>query len=159
MVWRTVIVLALFLGLSCGNGKSDSGTDSSPTRKKKKAVKKQESKTTQCNRLIQIINTEQEVVKSSTGADSAALRTLANKLDGVAIKVSTVKLTDEKLIAFRDSYTKMASDLAASSRKVADAVDAVDRDALTEGTKAMQSFGTRESKIVGDLNVYCTGSE
>jgi hypothetical protein len=117
-----------------------------------------DSKISQCNRLIKVINDEQGPLKNATGSDPAALKKLAETLDGVSKKVGTVELADEKLVGFRDEYKKMAEDLAKVSRDTAGALESNDPGKAAEAAKQMSSFGPRETELVNNINKYCSGS-
>lgn len=112
----------------------------------------------QCNRLIKVINDEQEPLKKAPGSnDPAALKTIADTLDTVAKKVAEVDLEDERLVKFRDDYKTMAEDLAKASRDTAGAFESNDPKKAAEATKHMASFGPRETELVGAINKYCQG--
>jgi hypothetical protein len=116
-----------------------------------------DSKTRQCNRLIGVINKEQEPLKKEPPKldDPGSLRTFGDTLDGVAKQVSTVELKDEELGGFRDNYAKMAKDLAKVARDMANAVEAKDVAKQSESGKTMSTFEGRENELVGGLNGYC----
>jgi len=116
-----------------------------------------DGKISQCNRLIGVINKEQGPLKSASGSDPAALKKLAETLDGVAEKVEAVKLKDDKLVGFRDEYAKMAKDLAKASRETAEALAGNDPKKAQEAAKAMGGFGPRENTLVDKINKYCQG--
>jgi hypothetical protein len=115
-------------------------------------------KTTQCNRLIRIINMEQGPMKAASGSDPAVLRNLAATLDDVAKTVRAIKLTDKKLIGFRDGYATIAVDLGKASRVTADALAANDATRAATAAKVMSSFAPRESKVIDGINKHCMQS-
>jgi regulator of extracellular matrix RemA (YlzA/DUF370 family) len=119
-----------------------------------------DSKINQCNRLIEVINKEQDPIKNmkTSGNDAGSFKKLADVLDGVAGKVKGVELKDEKLVKFRDDYAKMAEELAGSSREAAEALGGTDMKKTTEAIKKMQSVGPRESELVDNINKYCSGT-
>jgi hypothetical protein len=112
----------------------------------------------QCNRVIEVINAEQEPLKDASGSDAPALRSLASLLDNVASKVSSVRVEDDKLIKFRNDYATMAKDLANAARETASALLSDDSSKAAEAAKNMSSFGSRESELVDNINQYCSGS-
>jgi hypothetical protein len=111
----------------------------------------------QCNRLIRVINAEQDPIKKASGGDPTALKNLADALDNVATKVEAVDVKDEKIVGFRDQYAGMAKELATASRSTAAALEEKDSKKATEAASHMSSFGTRESELVGEINGYCSG--
>lgn len=111
----------------------------------------------QCNKLIRVINAEQEPIKQASGSDPEALKKLAGALDNVGKKVSEVAIDDQAVVGFRDRYAEMAGELAKAARETATALEAKDADKATEAAKHMSSFGSRESELVGEINGYCSG--
>jgi hypothetical protein len=109
----------------------------------------------QCNGLITVINEEQGKHKDLKGESPEELNKLADALDATAKKIGEVEIEDEKLLAFRGEYKKMAEDLAKSAREAATASD--DRDKLEKAIKTMQAIGPREDKLVNDINSFCQG--
>src|SRR5262245_11065391 len=101
-----------------------------------------DSKTRQCNRLIGVINKEQEPLKKDPPKldDPASLRGFADTLDGVAKQVTAVEVKDEQLGIYRDDYAKMAKDLAKVARDMANAVEAKDVTKQSESGKTMSTF-------------------
>jgi hypothetical protein len=118
-----------------------------------------DGKTRQCNRLISVINKEQEPLKKSPPKldEPASLRSFADTLDAVGKQVAAVELADEELLEYRDSYGKMAKDLAKVARDMANAVEAKDVSKQSEAGKTMSTFEGRENDLVGGLNGYCQG--
>jgi hypothetical protein len=117
-----------------------------------------DGKINQCNRLIDVINKEQGPLKNLKGNDPEELKKLAETLDGVGSKVKAVELNDDKLVAFRDDYAKMAEDLAATSRETAEALASNDPKKAGEAAKKMNSFTPRETELVDNINKYCSGN-
>jgi hypothetical protein len=112
---------------------------------------------TQCNKLIRVINAEQEPIKQASGSDPESLKKLADALDNVSEKVSEVSIEDEAVVGFRDRYANLAGELAKAARDTATALEAKDSETAEEAAKHMASFGTRESELVGEINGYCSG--
>jgi hypothetical protein len=116
-----------------------------------------DGRVSQCNRLIQVINTEQEPLKGTAGAEPAALRKLADVLEELASKVEGVEIADEKLVQFRTDYAAMVRELGAVSRQTATHLESDDPSKATESAKQMSTFGARETELVENINQYCTG--
>ena len=113
----------------------------------------------QCNRLVRVINGEQEPIKRASGSDPEALNKLADALDNVGAKVLAVELDDTRVIEFRDKYGAMAKELAVAARDTASALEAKDDKKATDAANHMSSFGTRESELIGEINGYCSGKQ
>lgn len=118
-----------------------------------------EGRVAQCNRLIEVINEEQEPIKQmkSAGHDAKAFKKLGDVLDGVAKRVGEVPISDTKLKGLQAEYVTMARGLADASREAAVALGGTDMKVTTEAIKKMQTFSPRESEIVDDMNKYCSG--
>ncbi len=116
-----------------------------------------DSRITQCNELIGVINAEQEPIKRASGDDPESLMKLATALDQVGVHVGDVALKDASLVTFRDNYAAMAKELATAARDTAAAIEAKDAEKATKAANHMTSFGTRESELVGEINGYCSG--
>ena len=117
-----------------------------------------ESQLVQCNRLIEVINSEQEPLRQVAGSDPAALSDLAVMLRSVAQKVGAVPLSDATLLAYRRSYVQMTLDLADVSSAAAEAMRDAGSTVAAEKVATMGEIGRRESELVDSLNRYC-GSE
>jgi hypothetical protein len=125
-------------------------------------------KVDQCNDFIGVANTSQTVISSLAldSDDPAKLEAEAAKIDGEAKKVSAVDLKDEKLAAFRNDYAANLTKLAKNVRDLgALAKNAKDPNAkgLEAQLKKLEADGKvledNESKVVDQVNVYCTGSK
>ena len=128
------------------------------TARQERAKQALRTKLDECNRLIEVINKEQGPLKEASGTDPAALRKLADTLDGVAKRVGAIELTDEKLVVFRNEYAQMATDLGKASRDTAAALADNDPSKAAEAAKTMSSFGRRESDVVDNIKKHCAGS-
>lgn len=112
----------------------------------------------QCNRLIDVINGEQDLIKDAASKnDVEGLKKLAETLDEVGKKVDGVELKDEKLQEFRGDYKKMVEDLAKVSRDSAEALETNDPNKAQDAQKKMSKFGARENELVNGINEYCQG--
>jgi hypothetical protein len=117
-----------------------------------------DGKVSQCNRLIEIINAEQESLKNASGSDPAALDSLGDVLENTGEAVGAVRLRDPELKRLRNDYRTMAHDLAKASRQTAQALRGNDPNLAAIAAKKMSSFGGLESALVDDINRYCSGS-
>jgi len=117
-----------------------------------------DSRIGQCNRLIEVINGEQQHIKDAAkNTDAAGMKKLADTLDGVAGKVNSVELKDDKLVGFRNDYKGMVEDLSKVARDSAAAIESQDPNKAQEAKKKMNSFSTRENDLVNSINKYCSG--
>ena len=114
-----------------------------------------DNKIGQCNHLIKVINEEGKNIKGMSGDDTASLNTASTTLENTSKKVAAVELKDPKLIAFRDTYKKMAEDLAAAAKDTAAAIDSKDAKRIREAHDKMNAFPKRENDLVSDINKYC----
>lgn len=116
-----------------------------------------DGKISQCNRLIEVINAEQNTIRNAKTDDANAMKELADKLDGVVKKVEGVEVKDEKLVKFRGDYIGLISDFAKTARNTAGAMESKDLNKLQEAQKELKKIGPRESNLVNDINSYCQG--
>jgi len=115
-------------------------------------------KINQCNRLIDVINGEQDLIKTAASKnDVEGLKKLAETFDEVGKKVDAVELKDEKLRGFRSDYKKMVDDLAKVSRDSAEAYETNDPAKSEDAEKKMSKFTARENELVNSINEYCQG--
>lgn len=120
-----------------------------------------QKKIEECNALVAVINDGVEKVQKGTTATSDGgaavdeLRALADELDKVAKSAGEVQLTIPELQKFREDYQGMATEVAASARELADAVDDVDMEKMTEAQSRMDSAVKQEDPLVEKLNQFC----
>ena len=69
--------------------------------------------------------------------------------------VKAVELKDKRLMELRDSYAKMASELANTTEQTAATLRRKDAEAIEKMRTKIKSFQPRERKLVADLNGYC----
>lgn len=111
----------------------------------------------QCNRLIQVINSEQEKVRDRPATDPAALRKLAESLSSISKKVAAVELEDAELLRMRDEYATMTDELAKAAGDTAKALEANDYELADKSNEQLETVGKREGPLVAELNKYCSG--
>ncbi len=115
----------------------------------------------QCNRLIDAINEEQPKLSKSFRASPTpeptpeALDTFAKRLDELGAKIKRIELKDGKLVAYRDGYAKLATDIATAARKTAAAFE--DRKEAAKAAAELNSFKENEKTLVKQINEYCQG--
>lgn len=121
-----------------------------------------QTKIEECNALVSVINKGVDKVQKGTtatpdggGAAVDELRALADELDNVAKETAAVKLTLPDLQKFGEDYKAMATEVAASARELADAVDNVDMEKMTAAQARMDAAVKREDPLVGEINKFC----
>jgi hypothetical protein len=124
-----------------------------------------ESKVSQCNKLITVVNKAANDARSlgqSSGADKTAqldkFSQLADKLDGYTNELNAIDLKDETLKGLRTQFIKMYRGTGASSRELVTAVKAKNSKAANTAVQALQVATAQEPKLVSDANKYCQGS-
>ncbi|MFO0678666.1 MAG: hypothetical protein U0169_19195 [Polyangiaceae bacterium] len=127
------------------------------------------SKVDQCNAFIERANASQTVVAAVhlDSEDPAAIEAAAAKVDVEAKGVADVKLEDAKLVELKTKYSasltafaKTARDLAAIVKASKDAKGAAGLDDRLKKLEADAEKAEKdESKVVDEVNVYCTGSK
>ena len=122
-----------------------------------------ESRTPQCNRLVDAINQEHAkmapILVEAGGPEptETSLESYARANDDLAAKLRGLKLKDAKLVAYRDRYHEIVQGLAAATRKTA-----VRLDTPREAQKAadeVKAFSPRKRALEQDINAYCRGSK
>ncbi|MEQ9320720.1 MAG: hypothetical protein RIF41_16255 [Polyangiaceae bacterium] len=120
-----------------------------------------QTKIEECNALVSVNHKGVDKVKKGTtatpdgGAAVDELRALADELDNVAKQTAEVKLTLPDLQKYGEDYKAMATEVAASARELADAVDNVDMEKMTAAQARMDAAVKREDPLVGEINKFC----
>jgi hypothetical protein len=127
------------------------------------------SKVEQCNSLVDHAGKAQSAVGalSLDSDDPKVLQDGAAKVEAAAKAFTAVELKDEKLVGFRNSYgelltslSKIVTDVAAATTEAKDPAKA---DAAAAKTKKLvddaNALTKKESSLVDEINVYCSGSK
>jgi hypothetical protein len=127
------------------------------------------SKVEQCNAFIDQAGKAQAAVNALNldSEDPKVLQQGGQSIDQAAKSFSAVELKDEKLVAFRGAYSeiltglsRVISDLASAT---AEAGDAAKAEAAAAKTKKLvddaNALEKRESTLVDEINVYCSGTK
>jgi type VI protein secretion system component VasK len=121
-----------------------------------------ESKVSQCNKIIKIANEaatiSSEANKSSSSKNSKSLVDLATKLEKIANDIQATEIKDEKLLGFKDRFTKLYQDASKGLKDTAAAIDKKDIKAANKAVATLQKSSSDEKTLVTDINTYCTGS-
>jgi hypothetical protein len=119
-------------------------------------------KIAECNKLIQVANAQQEVIKNATtklgsSDDPADIENLATTMEKAGKDIAAVDLKDQKLKGMQKDYQTMLDGAAKNCRELVTAVKAKNIAGITKAKTALGNVGTEESKVVGQINAYCQG--
>ena len=120
------------------------------------------SKVSQCNELIQVINTAVTEVQSVTQSPEAstnpeALVQIADTADRAVEQMQAVELQDEQLLEYQQSFITMYQDTSAASRAIYTASQNQDLEAAQAALGQLQAATAPEPGLVNDVNAYCGG--
>lgn len=122
-----------------------------------------QKKITECNNLIQVINTGVQSLEkggklqADDGGANANLKTMADAMDKVAVDASKVELTVPELKKFSGDYQGMAKDVAKAAREMLAAADAKDVKRMNDAQTAMEKAVKQEDPLVDSINKFCQG--
>ncbi|MEZ4446494.1 MAG: hypothetical protein R3B72_45870 [Polyangiaceae bacterium] len=120
-----------------------------------------QTKIEECNALVGVINTGVEKVQKGVsatpdgGAAVGELRSLADELEAIAGEAAKLKLTLPELTKFSGDYQTMAKNVATAARELADAVDNVDVEKMSEAQTRMETAVKQEDPLVEQINKFC----
>jgi hypothetical protein len=116
------------------------------------------TKTDQCNAFIEQANAAEKTIETVEGFGNAEkLQADAAKIDGHARGVESVKLDDARLKELQGKYVANLGLYSKNLRATAAASgDGAKLEALEKEDEQIQRDG---SKLIDDINVYCTGSK
>ena len=132
--WRFVTVAISFLVVSCTS-----------------------SRVYQCNKLTEAINKADRAtlsVKTGLPADFIAA---ADGLDQIVLELKMVEVNDQKLLALRESFVLMYSDLGQLFRHTAIAISKQDRQGIKSYLVSLKEANNQDKILVQDINRYCAG--
>ncbi len=118
-------------------------------------------KVKECNAFVTVINSGVDRVTKTinTAPDSGAavneLRTLAEEMDAISAEANKIPLSLPDLQKLSERYQTMVTDIAASARELATAVDNVDRENMTKAQASLNQAVKREGPLVEELNKFC----
>jgi phosphoglycerate-specific signal transduction histidine kinase len=113
------------------------------------------NKVAECNKLIEVANTEGGKV-GDPGADANAMKKMADEANGVAKRIGEVDVKMPELVKFRDEMKKQYTDLAAAATKAGDAAAKNDLTKAQEALKEFTATSAANAKLVGDINKFCS---
>ena len=115
------------------------------------------SRVSQCNKLTEAINKADRAtlsVKTGLPADFIAA---ADGLDQIVLELKMVEVNDQKLLALRESFVLMYSDLGQLFRHTAIAISKQDRQGIKSYLASLKEANAKDRVLVQEINIYCTG--
>jgi DNA repair ATPase RecN len=117
-------------------------------------------KIAECNKLIQGANAQQQTLKSAESKMSgtpADMETVAVAFDKSSAEIAAIDLKDAKLKSFQKDYQDMLTRASKSCRDLSSAAKTKNVAMITKAQAEISSLGGNESKVVNEINSYCTG--
>jgi DNA repair protein RadC len=120
------------------------------------------SKVSQCNELIQVINTAVSEVQAVTQGPEAstnpeALVQIADTADRAVDQMQQVELQDEQLVEYQQSFISMYQETSAASRAIYEASQNQNLEAAQTALGQLQAATAPEPVLVNNVNTYCGG--
>ena len=121
------------------------------------------SKIAECNKLIEKANaamtTANNAQKKIDGKDDGKeMGDMATQLDAAKADIQSVQLTDATLKGYQAQYVSTLDKMSTAAKAMQAAGDKQDIAGMTAGLKDLQSAADDNSKLVDNINKYCTGS-
>jgi hypothetical protein len=121
------------------------------------------NKIAECNKLIEKANsamtTANNAQKKIDGKDDGKeMGDMAKELDTAKADIQSVQLTDTTLKGFQTQYVSTLDRMSTAAKSMQAAGDKQDVAGMTAGLKDLQSAADDNSKLVDNINKYCTGS-
>jgi hypothetical protein len=119
-----------------------------------------QSKISECNALIEVINKGVQSLEKGQKAGSdpsgvSDLKSMADAMDKVAADAAGVKLTIPELQKYSTDYQTMAKEVAKAARDMAAAADAKDPDKINAAQASMEKAVKQEDPLVDSINKFC----
>jgi hypothetical protein len=120
-----------------------------------------QKKVTECNSLIQVINTGVASLEKGPKLEGdpangvADLKAMADSMDKVAGDAAKVELTIPELKKYSTDYQAMAKEVSKAAREMAAAADAKDVQKITTSQTAMEAAVKKEDPLVDSINKFC----
>ena len=119
-----------------------------------------ENRSSQCVKLIGVANqavNSIEAVTTPSSADSIdALKKIAVVAEDTDKAMKDLKLTDGKLVAFRDRFTAMYESTSAATQSLIKASSVKDAATSEKAYEALKVSTSQESPLVDEVNQYCS---
>ncbi|MGB7443659.1 MAG: hypothetical protein WA919_21560 [Coleofasciculaceae cyanobacterium] len=119
-----------------------------------------ESRTAQCNKIIQVANgavsEAKSVTKEGESNDPKAMLKAADAMEKASQKMEDIEVKDEKLQTYQAGFIKMYLDTGQATRQFVAAFEQEDRPAAEEALASLQQATTPEKRLVAEINNYCS---
>lgn len=122
-----------------------------------------ENRSSQCVKLISVANQAVNSIEAVTAPSSAdsieALKKIAVVAEDTNKAMKDLKLTDEKLVAFRNRFTTMYESTSAATRSLIESSSVKDTVASEKAYEDLKASTGLESPLVDEVNQYCNASQ
>ncbi|ALF53233.1 hypothetical protein ACX27_10880 [Nostoc piscinale CENA21] len=134
-----------------------------------------ENKTSQCQRLIQVVNEGNALIDQNKGKQAVTSLQLSKDLEAINTSLEELKLADPKLKEYQSRFQKVFDNLSNGIAKAAKALAAAKTaeasptgrekikkartDIDTALSAAAKTAGKESDTLMNDLNKYCSQSE
>lgn len=124
-----------------------------------------ESKTSQCNKLIEVANqavSQVQTVTQSTDPSNAnpnnvqAMSKIADAADQARSQMQTLQLSDDSLKTFQQRFVTMYTETSQATRDLVAAANASNPENAQKAFNALKTATDKESPLVDEVNRYCT---
>ncbi|MCU0690217.1 MAG: hypothetical protein MUF54_02325 [Polyangiaceae bacterium] len=116
----------------------------------------------ECNKLITVINTNGEAIKSATAKmnaakeDTKAIEEVATTMDKAAHDIKSVELQNDDLKKHAAEYEQMLRNGAQAARDMVKSASNNDLPGLTKAMGEISKVETTEAQLVDKVNKFCT---
>lgn len=122
-----------------------------------------ENRSSQCVKLIGVANqavNSIETVTTPSSADSIeALKKISVVAEDTDKAMKDLKLTDGKLVSFRDRFTTMYESTSAATRSLIQSSSVKDTAASQKAYEDLKASTSQESPLVDEVNQYCNAGQ
>ena len=122
-----------------------------------------ENRSSQCVKLISVANQAVNSIEAVTTPNSSdsieALRKIAAVAEETDKAMKDLKLTDEKLIAFRNRFTAMYESTSAATQSLIQSSNVKDTAASRKAYEDLKASTSQESPLVDEVNQYCNAGQ
>jgi predicted nucleic acid-binding Zn-ribbon protein len=121
-------------------------------------------KIAECNKFIEAANGAQEAMRKATSKvqasdDPGDIESVAQAMEKAGKDIVAVDVKDEKLRGYQKDYKDMLDKGAKACREMVAAAKTKNLGAMKKAQTDLGAVGPQETKIVGDINGYCTGGK
>ncbi|MDZ8052935.1 MAG: hypothetical protein RMX68_032675 [Aulosira sp. ZfuVER01] len=121
-----------------------------------------ESKVAQCNKIIKVAN-QAVTVGQDFGKNpdpkkgSKALTEVAAKIDTITTEMKGLEIKDEKLQGYQGRFLGLYQSTSKGLKDTATAIDKKNLKAANTALTSLKKNSSEESKLVSEINGYCSG--